>query len=124
MFLSLISAGREMEYTPDHAAKAAKQKEIEALLATFGEGRRALALKDAKQLVDTFITITPPLDPPVVMELLVMSSLGRGGGSSRKPGNIRLNWRQLFELCPTLLWQGQAPQRRGGSYRLPRCIYG
>jgi hypothetical protein len=34
------------------------------------------------------------------MELIVMSRLGQDGSKSRKPGNVTLNWRRLFELVP------------------------
>jgi len=103
-----------MDYTPDHAAKATKQKEIEALLEAFGESHHAtIAPEDAKQIFDNFITISSPLNPPIAIEFMVMSRLGSGGTSSRKPGNIRLNWRQLFELVPdvTLAGAGAAGAR-------------
>lgn len=95
-----------MDYTPDRAASELKRKEILALLADFGESHHALGHKQTKQLFDNFITITPPLDPPFVMEMIVMSRLGRGGTRSRKPGNIRLNWRQLFEVVPDVTLAG------------------
>lgn len=95
-----------MDYTPDHAAKAAKQKEIEVLIATFGEAHHASASNHAKWLFENFIAITSPLDPPMVMEMMVMSRLGRGGTKSRKPGNIRLNWRHLFEAVPEVAFAG------------------
>ena len=35
-----------------------------------------------------------------------MSELGKGGAKSRKPGNITLNWRKLFELIPDVTLAG------------------
>jgi hypothetical protein len=101
-----LFGSRKMDYTPDKAAQAAKQKDIETLLVTFGEDHTALDPEQAKQLIDSFVTISPPLNPPLLMELTVMSNLGRGGGKSRKPGNIRLNWRRLFELVPDVTLAG------------------
>lgn len=90
-----------MDYTPDHDAQAIKEKELETLLNEFIESRAAAhSGEHAKKLIGSFVTLSPPLDPPLMMELIVMSRLGQGGGTSRKPGNVTLNWRRLFELVP------------------------
>lgn len=95
-----------MDYTPDRAAQQAKRKEIETILASLGEGHATLAPTQIKQLVDSFVTISPPLDPPLLITFTVMANLGRGGGNSRKPGNITLNWRKFFDLVPDVTLAG------------------
>ncbi len=95
-----------MNYTPDNAAQEAKEKEIEALLTTIAEECRSLNPREAQKLVGTFLTITPPLLPPTVMKFMTISELGRGGGDTRRPGNITLNWRKLFELVPDVTLAG------------------
>ena len=95
-----------MSHTPDNAAREAKEKEIEALLSTFAEGCPSLDPRQTQQLIGTFVTITPPLLPPVVLKLLTISELGQGGGDTRKPGNITLNWRKLLELVPDVTLAG------------------
>lgn len=48
-----------------------------------------------------FISISPPLEEPPVMQFLTMDSLGNyKGGRSIKPGNILLNIRKLIEAIP------------------------
>jgi len=95
-----------MDFTPDRAAQEAKQKEIEALLEQSSEGGATLTPTQIKQLVDSFISISPPLDPPHLMTFTTMAALGRGGANSRKPGNITLNWRRLFDLVPDITLAG------------------
>lgn len=54
-----------------------------------------------------FISITPPLEEPPVMQLLTIASLRHyREGNSIKPGNIRLNIRKLFETIPDVVSVG------------------
>jgi hypothetical protein len=89
-----------MDYTPDNAAQAAKQTELDALLKAFVDARAPHSTENIESLIGSFITLSPPLDPPLEIGLIVMSDLGQGGARSRKPGNITLNWRRLFQLIP------------------------
>ena len=52
------------------------------------------------KLFDSYVQHSPPLQaaPSVRVHLITMSPFGRGGGISRKPGNIYLNWRNLIQL--------------------------
>lgn len=95
-----------MDYTPDNAALSAKRSEIEMLLASLGTVQKTLTAEQSERLIESFMTISPPLNPPIVATFTVMSQLGRGGAKSRKPGNIRLNWRRLFELVPDVTLAG------------------
>ena len=47
-----------------------------------------------------FARLTPPTLPEVTFERITLESLGRDGGSSRKPGNIFLHWQKLMALVP------------------------
>ena len=53
-------------------------------------------LNTAKQIVDNFVQITPPEKATIHFEFVEISSGGRGGGRSIKPGNIFLNFRKLI----------------------------
>lgn len=44
----------------------------------------------AREVVRSFIKITPP-ETDITMKMLVLSEAGRRGGSSTKPGNLLLN---------------------------------
>ncbi len=51
----------------------------------------------ATNLVKEFVTIRPPEKKTISFELLTISSGGKGGGTSLKPGNMILNMRKLFK---------------------------
>src|SRR5438045_411553 len=81
-----------MELTPDNSALEAKRVElIDTVRAILDDRDANLAI----QLVDSFCVLSPPLDPPFFMEMITAHSGGYKGGQSRKPGNLRLNWRSL-----------------------------
>jgi hypothetical protein len=87
-----------MEYTQDNTRLEEKRKELIQLVAEIvGENNKV-----ASQIVDTFCSLTPPQDPPVVMHFITMNSGGYDGGESRKPGNLRLNWRKLLADSPDI----------------------
>ena len=51
-----------------------------------------------------FISITPPLEKPLTMQLLTLDSLrDYKNGSSIKPGNIVLNIKELIEAIPEVV---------------------
>lgn len=91
-----------MDYTPDYDARTAKREELVAI------AREELGdlAEYADKLVDMFVELSPPQDPPMALELIQMNRGGRGGGRTRKPGNIRLNWRKLFNASPDLIFTG------------------
>jgi hypothetical protein len=95
-----------MDLSPDHHAQKAKEKEIETLVVAFADEHSPLNASQAKKLIGTFITLTPPLKPPIVLHHMAMARFGEGGTVSRKPGNITLNWRRLFELAPDVTLAG------------------
>lgn len=49
----------------------------------------------ARFVVDKFTSITAP-EGSVSIGLVLLNPGGLGGATSRKPGNIILNWRRLF----------------------------
>jgi len=89
-----------MDYTPDNAALEAKEAEIQRLLLTFAEKHPSLVPSEVQKLIGSCVRVTAPLNPPAISGLITMDDLGRGGGISRKPGNITLNWASLFQLVP------------------------
>lgn len=88
-----------MEHTPDNTRLQEKRDELIQLVAdVIGERDKVMA----SQIVDSFCSLTPPQDPPVVMHFITMNSRGYDGGESRKPGNLRLNWRKLLADSPDI----------------------
>lgn len=82
-----------MDYTPDHTAQEAKRQELIATAAkTLGTEDPELAAR----FVDAFCQLTPPLKPPMLMHMITAQHGGHRGGQTRKPGNLRLNWRRLL----------------------------
>lgn len=82
-----------MDYTPDHLTR--EQKRLELIHFVAGD----LDAQDehlAERIVDSFCQLTPPKDPPVLMHLINLYDFGARGGDTRKPGNLRLNWKKLF----------------------------
>ncbi len=88
-----------MEHTPDNTRLKEKREELIQLVADVISERDKVI---ASQIVDSFCSLTPPQDPPVVMHLITMTSRGYDGGESRKPGNLRLNWRKLLADSPDI----------------------
>lgn len=54
------------------------------------------------KLFDSYIQLSPPKEPPLVSEMITVSSMGRRGGRSRKPGNIILNLGKLIQIVPDI----------------------
>lgn len=54
----------------------------------------------AIQVFNSFVELTPPTEPEIQLHLLTMRPSGVGGGQSRKPGNIYLHWKKLFDVFP------------------------
>ena len=77
-------------YTPDLKALASKRDELVAVACDI--------LQDApmaERLVSSLCMLTPPQDPPVVIEMIMVNSRGASGGISRKPGNVVVNFNRF-----------------------------
>ncbi len=70
-----------MDYTPDNAAREAKETEIQRLLLAFAKKHPSLVPSEVQKLIGSCVTVTAP-------------------GISRKPGNITLNWASVFQIVP------------------------
>lgn len=60
-------------------------------------GAEGLSDAELERVLGDFATVQSP-EYLYVSELITLDS--KGGGTSRKPGNIVLNWRRLFDLVP------------------------
>ena len=88
-----------MEHTPDNMRLQEKREELIQFVAdVIGESDKVMA----SQIVDSFCSLTPPQDPPAVMHYITMNSRGYNGGQSRKPGNLRLNWKRFLVDFPDI----------------------
>ncbi len=89
-----------MEY--DHAALERKTREIRELVKEAAHSSPAAAGDAVEQIMGSFVRLTAPTEPERTIEMITMRPSGRGGGRSRKPGNIYLNWRKLMDLLPDI----------------------
>lgn len=80
--------------TPNTAAMSEKRDSMVAEVAKLLDEKDAHL---AARLVDAFCALTPPKDPPITWHLITAHSGGLRGGETRKPGNIRFNWRKLYQ---------------------------
>ncbi len=85
---------------PENKQLQAKKEELTELasevLNRLGDPRLDLADK----AVEAFTRLTPPVEPEPVVKMITLGSFGDEGGTSRKPGNIFLNWRKLMDIVP------------------------
>ena len=59
------------------------------------------------KVVDAFAKVTPPQKPELKIGLITISSLHDSPrASSRKAGNVVLNWRKLLEIVPDVSLAG------------------
>jgi hypothetical protein len=71
-------------------------------------GSHSLSEEQNTNLLKAFCQVKPPVIPEAEyrMELIVLSSGGRKGGVSIKPGNVTLNWRKLIGSLPGIVLTG------------------
>jgi hypothetical protein len=74
----------------------AKRLELHALIAkTLATGNADAADQIAADVLEAFADITAPYYEPPPIQLITLREGGYGGGSTTKPGNVRLNLRKL-----------------------------
>ena len=79
-----------LSYTADRRAQDEKRDELVAIAHSILQDPHL-----ASRLVDSLCRLSPPQDPPTVIEMITVRSMGASGGRSRKPGNIVVNFRHL-----------------------------
>ena len=93
-----------MEYDEDAARAKRAQLLADAALGPIGQ----MLPEDARRrLVNAFTRVTPPEEPEITIGLITISSLyDAPKASSRKPGNVVLNWRKLLDIVPDVSLAG------------------
>ena len=89
-----------MDY--DYNTLEEKKKELTLLVEQSIPDEYKAESEIVRLISESFIRVTPPKEPEIVIEYINTFSGGRGGGRSRKPGNIFLNWRKLIKLIPDI----------------------
>ena len=89
-----------MEY--DNEALDSKRQELRRLVRQAVPASTRDPERIAESVLSKFIQITPPTKPEMLIEMITAHSSGSGGGRSRKPGNIYLNWAKLMDLVPDI----------------------
>jgi len=93
-----------MEYDKDAAHAKRAQLLADAALGHVGQ---LLPESARRRLVDAFARVTPPEEPEITIGLITISSLyDAPKASSRKPGNVVLNWRKLLDIVPDVSLAG------------------
>jgi hypothetical protein len=81
-----------LTYSEDHEALEGKREELlDIAFSVLGDEEAA------HRLVRALCRLTPPQDPPNIVEMITVHSMGARGGRSRKPGNVLVNFRKLVE---------------------------
>ena len=93
-----------MEYDED--AASAKRTQLLAA-AELGPVGHMLPESARSRLVDAFANVTPPEEPDITIGLITINSFyDAPKASSRKPGNVLLNWRKLLDVVPDVSLAG------------------
>ena len=87
----MVSSSRQLE---------AKQAEIHQLASAVLRRVENSQTDAAQAAIQAFARLTPPTEPTPVVKMITLRSFGDEGGTSRKPGNIFLNWRKLMDIVP------------------------
>jgi hypothetical protein len=89
-----------MEY--DNEALKRRREELLGLVRKAIPASSPTSSGIAEFLLESFMDLTPPTKPELLLEWLTIRPSGLGGGRSRKPGNIWLNWRKLMDVIPDI----------------------
>lgn len=102
--ITALKSLANMEYDEDAARAKRAQLVAHAALGLVGE----MLSEDARcRLVDAFARVTPPEVPEITIGLVTITSLyDSPKASSRKPGNVLLNWRKLLDVVPDVTLAG------------------
>lgn len=93
-----------MEFDEEAAHSKRAQLLEDAALGTVG---RMLSEDARRRIVDAFTRVTPPEEPEITIGLITISSLyDAPKASSRKPGNVLLNWKKLLDIVPDVSLAG------------------
>jgi hypothetical protein len=86
--------------TYDEEALRAKQVELTALAEQAIEQHTTDKAPIAHLVVEAFADLSAPEKPPSYMRLIVLNVAKTPTASSRKAGNIYLNWKKLIDIVP------------------------
>ncbi|MGY2963139.1 hypothetical protein ACVWZP_004088 [Pseudomonas sp. TE36184] len=89
-----------MEY--DQEAMAAKRKQLEDFVKLAFDGHGESYSQVAIRALDAFTMLSPPVESEQYIQYIAVGSSRGSGGSSRKPGNLLLNWKKLMDIIPDI----------------------
>ncbi len=81
----------------DHERQQEKEEELTQMLEATLTDQDCDARALAEQIIGLAVDVSPPEKEQFTLELMTFRNDGRGGGRSRKPGNIRFNMGKLVE---------------------------
>ena len=91
----------EIDYSAQEAKRAELLKVALNSLQILGQPSQQIA----SDVLDAFVTLTPPSEPEATFEFITLDPMHQRA-SSRKPGNILLNWRKLVDTLPDVTLAG------------------
>lgn len=87
----------------DLEAAAAAKKEIEAAASAASANLTGVTESKAKEYAAIFVSITPPKKEKDIIEFITIQKINTTPrATSRKPGNLLLSWRKLFDVGPDI----------------------
>ncbi len=94
-----------MNYQPDTRAWNKKKADMEEMISSIEEIDQNADKDSLKDSIKSCFEFTPPYisapEPQVprpMMEMMSMPPLGKGGGVSRKAGNITISWKKMWDV--------------------------
>ncbi|RVU36707.1 hypothetical protein EOI86_16165 [Hwanghaeella grinnelliae] len=84
-------------------------------LESVNDGTHSISKDQCYDLLQAFCRVKPPKTPKAehTVEFIILSSGGRRGGVSVKPGNITLNWSKLLGALPGIVLTGAGATANG-----------
>ena len=95
-----------MNYTPDWNAESRKKRSVSEELNSCISGTFGIDAFSISAQILSCMDFSPPMEPPQLMQMLTVADLGKGGGHTRKPGNITIKWKKLWDLAPDAVLTG------------------
>jgi hypothetical protein len=88
---------QERRMSPDNDALDRKRRSLQRIAQ---EAAPSLEAEEVDSVVSTFATLSAPEVEEPRIGYITIDSVSRPEATSRKPGNIVLNWRKLIDLVP------------------------
>ena len=97
-----------MDWISDQEALNTKKKELIKILIQVLGSDTFNSSSIPEEIFSSFIKITPPEVEPTHIRFITLKNRIENGARSIKPGNLILNWKNLFDNLPNIVFTGVA----------------